>query len=39
MAARGVAHGTWFLVTRLALLGVCVAIPLGFGLLLGWLCS
>ncbi len=32
-------HGVWFVVTRVALLGVCVAIPLGIAWLIGWLCS
>lgn len=28
-----------FLVSRLALFALCVAVPLGLGWLVGWLCS
>ena len=31
-------RGLWFLVTRVALLGVCVAVPVAFGYALGFLC-
>lgn len=30
-------HVLWFLTTRVAILAVCVAVPLGLGWLLGWL--
>jgi len=29
----------WFLVSRVALLGICVGVPLALGYLLGWLSS
>ncbi|MEE8471032.1 MAG: hypothetical protein V3S51_06865 [Dehalococcoidia bacterium] len=29
----------WFLITRVAILSVCIAIPLGFSWALGWLFS
>jgi hypothetical protein len=30
---------SWFLISRVALLGICVGVPLAFGYLLGWLSS
>ena len=32
-------RGLWFLITRVALLGICVGIPLGLAWLMGWLSS
>gem|GEM_PF-6644968 len=32
-------RASWFLLSRVALLGICVAIPVGLGWALGWFCS
>jgi hypothetical protein len=32
-------RGVWFLITRVAILGTCVGIPLGLAWLIGWLSS
>jgi len=32
-------RGLWFLITRVAILGTCVGIPLGLAWLIGWLSS
>ena len=36
---KTVGYVSWFLVSRLAILGICVGIPLGIGWFLGWLSS
>lgn len=41
MMIRGKTLGrvSWFLISRVALLGICVGVPLGLGYLVGWLGS